>query len=176
MTSRQVVELNDALIDLQAGEAVLMKQFLQTKEYAIIDKNKKGMHPTDYRYLFDWQKMKIKLSSEAQAFYKQVEIGKELRTKGWYQFDPTDAKKPKAFIGFSDADCITYHYLQSAIVGFNAWIESETEVVRFKADNRKQRWCKVKILNITMNSSTDYPVPTVMNVIYKRVELPSGIL
>ena len=55
-------------------------------------------------------------------------------------------------------------------------MESETEVVRYKSDNRKQRWCKVKILNLSMNNSVDYPVPTVMNVIYKRVELPSGIL
>ena len=176
MINKQVVELNDALSNLQAGEAVLMKQFVQQKEYAIIDKTKKGMHPTDDRYLFDWQKMKIELSSEAQEFYKTVEIGKELRTKGWYQIDPNNENSGKKFIGFSDADCITYNYLQNAVIGFNTWIESETEVVRFKADNRKQRWCKVKVLSITMNSSPDYPVPSIMNVIYKRVELPSGIL
>lgn len=174
--SRQVIELADALQSLPEGEAIKMKQFLQVNEYAIIDKSKKGMHPTDKRYLFDWKKMS-KLSDAAQEFYKRVELGLEHRTKGWYQLDPADmGKKEKAFIGFADTDIQAYYHVQSAVIGFNAWIESETEVVRFKSDNRKQRWCKVKILNLTMNNSIDYPVPTIMNIIYKRVDLPNGIL
>ena len=173
--SRQVTELdiNDVV---KEGEAVQMKQFLQVNEYAIIDKTRKGMHPTDERYLFDWKKM-CKLSPEAQAFYRKVELGLEKQTKGWLQLDPKDtSKKEKQFIGFNSQDIIGHFHIQSAVIGFNAWIESETEVVRFKSDNRKQRWCKVKILNLTMNNSIDYPVPTIMNAIYKRVELPSGIL
>ena len=95
--SRQVTELdiNDVV---KEGEAVLMKQFLQVNEYAIIDKTKKGMHLTDERYLFDWKKM-CKLSPEAQAFYRKVELGLEKQTKGWLQLDPKDtSKKEKQFI------------------------------------------------------------------------------
>ena len=94
--SRQVTELdiNDVV---KEGEAVQMKQFLQVSEYAIIDKTKKGMHPTDERYLFDWKKM-CKLSPEAQAFYRKVELGLEKQTKGWLQLDPKDtSKKEKQF-------------------------------------------------------------------------------
>ena len=158
------------------GEAIHMKQFLQVNEHAIIDLTKKGMHPNDKRYLFDWKKMS-KLSPEAQDFFRKVEAGLEKRTQGWCQVDPKDINdKEKKFIGFNSTDIAGYYYVKNAVAGFNAWMESETEVVRYKSDNRKQRWCKVKILNLSMNNSVDYPVPTVMNVIYKRVELPSGIL
>ena len=174
--SRQVIELAEVLQYLPEGEAIKMKQFLQVNEYAIIDKTKKGMHPTDNRYLFDWKKMS-KLSDEAQAFFKRVELGLEKRTHGWYQLDPADmGKKEKQFIGFADADVQSYCYVQSAVIGFNAWIESETETVRYKADNKKAKWCKVKIINLTMNNSNEYPVPTIMNVIYRKVDLPNGIL
>ena len=102
--SRQVIELADVLQCLPEGEAIKMKQFLQVNEYAITDKTKKGMHPTDNRYLFDWKKMS-KLSDEAQAYFKRVELGLEKRTHGWYQLDPADmGKKEKQFIGFADAD------------------------------------------------------------------------
>ena len=82
----------------------------------------------------------------------------------------------KEFIGFSDADVLGYFHVKSAIIGFNDWIESETETIRYKDDNRKVKWCKVKILNMTMNNNNDLPIPTVMNVIYRTVDLPNGIL
>ena len=168
--------LTDVLQTLPEGEAVKMKQFLQVNEYSIIDKSKKGMHPDDNRYLFDWKKMS-KLSAEGQTFFKRVELGLEHRTKGWYQLDPVDkGKKMKEFIGFSDADVLGYFHVKSAIIGFNDWIESETETIRYKDDNRKVKWCKVKILNLSMNNSNEYPVPTIMNIIYRRVDLPNGIL
>ena len=85
-------------------------------------------------------------------------------------------KKEKQFIGFADADVQSYCYVQSAVIGFNAWIESETETVTYKADNKKAKWCKVKIINLTMNNTNEYPVPTIMNVIYRKVDLPNGIL
>ena len=158
------------------GEAILMKQFLQVNEHAIIDYAKKGMHPTDKRYLFDWKKMS-KLSPEAQDYFRKVEAGLDSRTKGWCQADPQATNdNEKKFIGFNTTDITGYFHVQSAVIGFNAWMESETEVVRYKSDNKKQKWCKVKILNLSMNNSIDYPVPTIMNVIYKRVELPNGIL
>ena len=168
--------MTDLIAGLQEGEAIKMKQFLQINEYAIIDKSKKGMHATDNRYLFDWKKMS-KLSDEGQAYYRKVELGLEHRTKGWFQLDPADiGKKEKKFIGFSDADVLGYFHVKSAIIGFNDWIESETETIRYKDDNRKVKWCKVKILNLSMNNSNEYPVPTIMNIIYKRVDLPNGIL
>ena len=174
MITKQITELNDALSTLHDGEGVLMKEFRSTKEYAIIDYAKKGMHPNDHRYLFDWKKMKMKLSREAIQHYKTVEQGKQPQTVGWYQEDIHSKNKEKKFIGFSNADVSSYYFTSNAMITYNTWIESETEVIRYKSDNRKERWCKVRVLHIIPVGSV--ALASQINVVYKRVELPSGIL